>query len=52
MASELRAGQVLINGANLDFAAPFGGLRQSGNGREWGEAAFAEFLETRAIIGA
>ena len=51
VAGELRAGQVILNGAALDFGAPFGGLRQSGNGREWGEAAFAEFLELRAIVG-
>lgn len=51
VAARLRAGQVLINGADLDFNAPFGGYKQSGNGREWGEHAFAEFLETKASIG-
>jgi aldehyde dehydrogenase (NAD+) len=31
--------------------APFGGYKQSGNGREWGDHALAEFLETKAIVG-
>ena len=51
IARQLRAGQVNINGADLDFTAPFGGYKQSGNGREWGDHAFGEFLETKAILG-
>ena len=51
LASKLRAGQVILNYAQGDMMAPFGGYKQSGNGREWGDAAFAEFLETKAIIG-
>ncbi|HMJ93324.1 MAG TPA: aldehyde dehydrogenase family protein [Allosphingosinicella sp.] len=51
VAGRLRAGQVNINGAELDFMAPFGGYKQSGNGREWGDHAFEEFLETKAILG-
>ena len=51
VASRLRAGQVTINGAGMDPMAPFGGYKQSGNGREWGDAAFGEFLETKAEIG-
>jgi aldehyde dehydrogenase (NAD+) len=51
VASRLRAGQVTINGAGLDIMAPFGGYKQSGNGREWGDLAFGEFLETKAEIG-
>ncbi len=51
VASRLRAGQVNINGAGLDLMAPFGGYKQSGNGREWGDLAFGEFLETKAEIG-
>jgi aldehyde dehydrogenase (NAD+) len=51
VAQQLRAGQVNINGAGIDFMAPFGGYKQSGNGREWGDHAFGEFLETKAIIG-
>ena len=51
VASRLRAGQVTINGAGMDPMAPFGGYKQSGNGREWGDLAFGEFLETKAEIG-
>jgi aldehyde dehydrogenase (NAD+) len=51
VASKLRAGQVILNGAGPDMMAPFGGYKQSGNGREWGDHAFAEFLETKAVIG-
>ncbi|WP_457309731.1 aldehyde dehydrogenase family protein [Sphingomonas sp. UYAg733] len=51
LASQLRAGQIVINGAAPDFAAPFGGYKRSGNGREWGCHAFAEFLETKAMLG-
>ena len=51
VASKLRAGQVILNGAGPDMMAPFGGYKQSGNGREWGDHAFGEFLETKAVIG-
>ena len=51
VAARLRAGQVNINGAALDWGAPFGGFKQSGNGREWGDHAFGEFLETKAVLG-
>ena len=51
VADRLRAGQVIVNGAGPDLMAPFGGYKQSGNGREWGDHAFAEFLETKALIG-
>ena len=51
VASRLRAGQVNINTAGMDIMAPFGGYKQSGNGREWGDLAFGEFLETKAEIG-
>ncbi len=37
--------------AGGDLTAPFGGYKQSGNGREWGDMAFGEFLETKAEIG-
>ncbi len=52
VASQLRTGQVHINGANADFTAPFGGYKRSGNGREWGVEGFEEFLETKALMGA
>jgi aldehyde dehydrogenase (NAD+) len=51
VAARLRAGQVNVNGAELDFMAPFGGYKQSGNGREWGDHAFSEFLEVKAVLG-
>jgi aldehyde dehydrogenase (NAD+) len=51
VAARLRAGQVNLNGAATDLMAPFGGYKQSGNGREWGDHAFAEFLETKAVLG-
>ena len=50
--ARLRTGNVHINGAGPDFAAPFGGYKQSGNGREWGAEGFEEFLETKAVLGA
>jgi aldehyde dehydrogenase (NAD+) len=50
VARQIRAGQVSINGAS-DMTAPFGGYKMSGNGREWGDFAFHEFLETKAIMG-
>jgi aldehyde dehydrogenase (NAD+) len=51
VASQLRAGQVSLNGGGGDLMAPFGGYKMSGNGREWGDHAFAEFLETKAVLG-
>ncbi|WP_180901915.1 aldehyde dehydrogenase family protein [Martelella soudanensis] len=50
-ARRLSGGQVHINYPPPDFAAPFGGFRRSGNGREWGEAGLREYLETKAMIG-
>jgi aldehyde dehydrogenase (NAD+) len=52
VASRLRTGNVHLNGAGPDFGAPFGGYKQSGNGREWGEHGFSEFLEVKAVMGA
>jgi aldehyde dehydrogenase (NAD+) len=52
VARRLRTGNVHLNGAGPDFAAPFGGYKQSGNGREWGSEGFKEFLETKAVLGA
>jgi aldehyde dehydrogenase (NAD+) len=51
IAARLRTGMVHINGAPLDAAAPFGGYRQSGNGREWGVNGFEEFFEVKAVMG-
>lgn len=49
VARRIRAGMVHINGASLDAAAPFGGYKMSGNGREWGVFGFEEYLETKSI---
>ena len=51
VAKRMRSGNVHINGARLDFAGCFGGYKQSGNGREWGESGLEEFLELKAIFG-
>ncbi len=51
MARLIRTGNVHLNGAPTDQNAPFGGYKQSGNGREWGAHGFEEFLETKAIMG-
>lgn len=51
VARRLRAGVVYINAAKLDPRAPFGGYRQSGNGREWGVYGMEEYLECKSIPG-
>jgi aldehyde dehydrogenase (NAD+) len=51
IAKRIRSGNVHINGARVDFGGCFGGYKQSGNGREWGEAGLEEFLELKAIFG-
>jgi aldehyde dehydrogenase (NAD+) len=51
VAAQLRTGMVHLNGAGVDVAAPFGGYKQSGTGREWGEFGFEEFLEVKALMG-
>ena len=51
VAARLRTGMVHINGASLDSMAPFGGYKQSGNGREWGPEGIEEFLEVKSIYG-
>jgi aldehyde dehydrogenase (NAD+) len=50
VARRIRAGSVAINHA-FDMNAPFGGYKRSGNGREWGQFAFDEYLETKATLG-
>ena len=47
----LRAGSVYINGASPDWDVPFGGYKQSGNGREYGQFGLADFLELKAVTG-
>lgn len=51
VARRLRTGMVHLNGAGGDVFAPFGGYKQSGNGREWGAHGIEDFLETKAIMG-
>ncbi|KAF0117393.1 MAG: aldehyde dehydrogenase (NAD+) [Hyphomonadaceae bacterium] len=51
VAKRIRAGNVHINGASSDLGTPFGGYKQSGTGREWGEFGFEEFLEVKAVSG-
>ena len=51
VASRLRTGNVHLNGAGPDFNAPFGGYKQSGNGREWGDFGLHDFLEVKAVLG-
>lgn len=47
----IRAGNINLQGALNDRFAPFGGFKQSGNGREWGKFGLEEFLEVKAIAG-
>ena len=51
IASRMRTGMVHINGAWLESSAPFGGYKQSGNGREWGHHGMNEFLEMKSVCG-
>ncbi|MCB1677182.1 MAG: aldehyde dehydrogenase family protein [Halioglobus sp.] len=51
VARRLRTGNVHLNGAMPDPLAPFGGYKQSGVGREWGQHGFEEFLEVKAVMG-
>ena len=51
VAAKLKTGMVHINNASLDSQAPFGGYKQSGNGREWGVHGMEEFLEVKSICG-
>jgi aldehyde dehydrogenase (NAD+) len=52
VARRLRTGMVHLNGAPNDINAPFGGYKQSGNGREWGAHGIEDFLELKAVMGA
>jgi aldehyde dehydrogenase (NAD+) len=51
VASRMRTGMVHINGADCEALAPFGGYKQSGNGREWGAHGMDEFLEVKSVYG-
>ncbi len=50
LACKIRAGRVAINGG-YDMNAAFGGYKKSGNGREWGEFGFHDFVEVKAVMG-
>ena len=51
VARQIRAGNVNLQGLPNERAAPFGGFKQSGNGREWGKYGLEEYLEAKAIAG-
>jgi aldehyde dehydrogenase (NAD+) len=51
VARQIRAGNVNLNGVPNERTAPFGGYKQSGNGREWGKYGLEEYLEAKAIAG-
>jgi aldehyde dehydrogenase (NAD+) len=51
VASQIRAGNIHINAAEGGFNVPFGGFKQSGNGREWGHHGFTDYLEIKAVEG-
>ena len=51
VARRLRAGLVTINSWSPDPGAPFGGYKQSGNGREYGKWGLADFMEVKSVIG-
>jgi aldehyde dehydrogenase (NAD+) len=48
---KVRAGSVFVNSGGLDFNSPFGGYKQSGNGREFGRFGLEEFMEIKSVIG-
>jgi aldehyde dehydrogenase (NAD+) len=50
IASKLRAGQCYLQGAFFNTDSPFGGYKQSGNGREWGLEGLKEYTETKAMV--
>ena len=51
VARQLRAGGVSLNGYGQDYCSPFGGYKQSGNGREWGAWGLHDFLEVKVVNG-
>jgi len=51
VAKRIRAGTIYLNEPGFDPCAPFGGYKQSGNGREWGSYAFDDFLEIKGVVG-
>ncbi|MGY9050217.1 MAG: aldehyde dehydrogenase family protein, partial [Rhodobacterales bacterium] len=51
LARQLRSGMVQMNGKSRSAGSPFGGMKQSGNGREGGSWGIADFLEVKAVSG-
>ena len=51
VAAQLRAGSIYVNSPDIDFTAPFGGYKQSGNGREYADFALNDFMEIKGIVG-
>jgi len=51
VAARLRAGTVNINYPAWDTMAPFGGFKQSGNGREYADYGIRDYLELKAVVG-
>ena len=49
VARRMRTGQIDINGGSFNLTAPFGGYKQSGNGRELGRYGLEEFLEPKSL---
>ena len=51
VATRLRAGAIHINGGGFNYGSPFGGYKQSGNGREGGMMGLEDYLETKTLHG-
>ena len=51
ISSRLRVGAVHINGGAFNYGSPFGGYKQSGNGREGGIMGLEDYLETKTLHG-
>ena len=51
VARRLRAGTISVNGTGNDYCSPFGGFKQSGNGREWGRFGLQDYLEFKCVNG-
>ncbi|MEM8493066.1 MAG: aldehyde dehydrogenase family protein [Pseudomonadota bacterium] len=51
VARQIRAGNIHLNGSAGGYEVPFGGYKQSGNGREWGAHGFTDYLEIKAVEG-
>jgi aldehyde dehydrogenase (NAD+) len=51
VAGRIRAGRIYLNGAPSAGGVPFGGYKQSGNGREMGVFGLEEYLEVKAVLG-